>query len=159
MPATFIFKNLIRHVTKNKIKKDFKLLGSRKKVKSERYVSNFAFKCVFLKKTTNNIFVTITNSNCEPIFLASYGRAKIFTKKRRKSSEAFKDLTNFLIEKLKLLGLRKTRLKIFFQTKIKKFFRNVFFHSLKKQRFKIIGVSFVRIKCHNGLRKKKMRRV
>ena len=47
MPATFIFKNLIRHVTKNKIKKDFKLLSSRKKVKSERYVSNFAFKCVF----------------------------------------------------------------------------------------------------------------
>jgi hypothetical protein len=23
----------------------------------------------FLKKTTNNIFITITNSNCEPIFL------------------------------------------------------------------------------------------
>lgn len=120
---------------------------------------NNTFKCIFLKKTTNNMLITLTDSNCKPIFLASYGRAKIFTKKRRRSSEAFKDLTNFLITKLKDLKLRKTRIKIFFQSKIKRFLRNMFFYTLKKQRFKIFSITFVRVKSHNGLRKKKMRRI
>jgi len=108
MPATFFFKTPVKYTTNNIIR------NLKKNAGKKRFACNFAFKCVFLKKTINNIFITITNSNCEPIFLVSYGRAKIFTKKRRKSSEAFKDLTNFFVEKLKLLGLRRTRLKIFF---------------------------------------------
>lgn len=46
---------------------------------------------IFLKKTLNNYFLTLTNIVGNVIISFSYGKVKIFTKKRRRSRESYKD--------------------------------------------------------------------
>lgn len=93
------FKIKTKMKTRLKKKKSIKLYRHRKfkkRKKLKHYVKIipkrvFLRKCIFLKKTLNNFFLTFTNIKGEVIFSYSYGKIKIFTKKRRKSRESYKD--------------------------------------------------------------------
>jgi len=90
----------------------------------------------FLKKSTNNYFLTITTLTGDVVLFISYGQAKIVSKKRRRSPESFKVLVSTLIKKIKLLKVRRRFFNYIFITR--KGFRknNIKFLAYKLQQIK-----------------------
>jgi len=106
------------------------------KIKNNRRKVGGKMLLFFLKKSTNNYFLTITNKVGDVILFISYGQAKIFSKKRRKSPESFKVLVSALIKKIKSLKLKNRFFKYVFITRkgFKK--RNIKFLAYKLQKIK-----------------------
>lgn len=139
----------------------------------------------FLRKTKNNYFLTITNGLGDVILRKSAGLVKVKSKKRKKSRDTFAlicnelaaDCFNLKIKKLDKLII--THMGVFFTliyTLTRAFKRiglmlqiplkvdKVALKNKRNKNFKKVsivfgGLCFIRRRAHNGIRKKKTKRL
>lgn len=113
---------------------------------------------IHLKKTLNNYFLTLTKTNqCNVIYQLSAGSCKIFTKKKKKSSETLKQIVMKMINFLILNKL--TYIKNFYIILNNPYYFRKVFKFFKKNFIYIEKVFLFKIKSHNGLRKQKPKRL
>lgn len=130
----------------------------------KRYSKNFIKKNKYeiynlhIKKTLNNFFLTLTKTNkCNVLYQLSAGKAKIFTKKKKKSMETLKQLS---IKMLDFLNQNKiTYIKNFFIILNNNYYFKKTLKFLKKNHIYIEKIFLYKKKTHNGIRKQKAKRL
>jgi len=140
----------------NKRKRKLIFNKSRKKhYKRNKWNKIYLF---FIKKTRNNYFFTVTNFFGEVLVFSSMGHAKIKTKKKRKSPEAFKVFVRFFIKKLWKFKM-KGKYCLILKKRLKRYLRGFLVWKLKKIRFKLKKIIISKKKAHNGVKKQKKKRL
>jgi ribosomal protein S11 len=112
----------------------------------------------FYLKTTNNVFITITNSRGQVVISQSAGCCKITTKKKKRSWDTLKAIS-CSVAKLARLKNIKYIFKIYTTSTYKKTSKIVF-ESFKEFGLRILKCVIVRSRPHGMLmRKKKLKRI
>ena len=111
-----------------------------------------------VKKTVNNYFLTLTKTNnCNVLYSISAGHCKIYTKKKKKSSETLRQLS---IKMSNFLLLNKiTFINRFFVHLNNPYYFKKTIRILKKNKIYIKNIFIIKLKSHNGIRKKKLKRL
>jgi ribosomal protein S11 len=111
-----------------------------------------------IKKTLNNFFLTLTKTNdCNVIYHLSAGHCKIFTKKKKKSLETLKTMSIKMVDFL--ISNKITYIKNFFICLNNKYYFKKSYKTLRKNKIYIENVFIINVKSHNGIRKKKLKRL
>lgn len=117
---------------------------------------------IIIKKTKNNWFFNITDIKGNVIILNSCGFLKIKTKKQKKAKETLEELYTFFFQKYQQSSYNFNNIqKIFYKSnysgtyKLKKLLKILKQNCLKKK----LKFFLMYIKAHNGIRKKKLRRL
>lgn len=113
---------------------------------------------IHIKKTINNYFLTLTKTiNCNVIYHLSAGHCKIFTKKKKKSLETLRQITKKMSEFLLLNRI--TYINNFIINLTHPYYFKKSIRILKKNKIFIKRVLIMKKKTHNGIRKKKLKRL
>jgi ribosomal protein S11 len=145
--------NNINKINK-KVKKPFFFNKNNLKNKKQKYeIYN-----LHVKKTLNNFFLTLTKTtNCNVLYHLSAGHCKIYTKKKKKSLETLRAISMKMVEFLNLNKI--TYIETFYISLNNKYYFKKCFKTIRKNKIYIRNVILTKIKSHNGIRKKKLKRL
>ncbi len=147
----FIKKQLYKKTTKNK-------QLWKKKLNTKQQQQNIYI--IIIKKTKNNLFLNLTNIIGNSIIISSCGQLKIRTKKQKKSKEILEELYNLFLKKCQQYNIKKIQ-KIYYKSNYSENFQlKKILKLFKKNYFNYnLHIILTYIKTHNGIRKKKLRKI